>query len=180
MTGNCKQPVWTYPAWSAYAALLPLGFVSCSSVPPRAEISVRSLEQASSSNPIHAQRAIVEDTPAIDSICVPLGPRLGLVQIRHSAEWTQLQKAIPEVGPCPDLVHGCVVGVISRAGLPLNGEWPINLDDVRINQGAGYVSATFQGGSYLPDGTTYLEWAYVEGLNSVLIVDVNGLRYFTD
>ncbi len=144
------------------------------------KIQMEDLENAPIAGPVVTNRAIVAESPALNDMSTPLGPRLGLIQVRRPAEWSALQIAAPDVGPCPDLVHGSVVGVYCRAGLPLNGDWPVELDNVRVRDGAGMVSATFEGGSYLPDGTTYLEWTYVAGLTSVLVVEVNGLRFFAE
>lgn len=144
------------------------------------KIQMEDLENAPIAGPVVTNRAIVAESPALNDMSTPLGPRLGLIQVRRPAEWSALQVAAPDVGPCPDLVHGSVIGVYCRAGLPLNGDWPVELDNVRVRDGAGLVSATFEGGSYLPDGTTYLEWTYVAGLTSVLVVEVNGLRFFAE
>ena len=38
----------------------------------------------------------------------------------------------------------------------------------------------FEGGSFLPDGTTFLEAAQYDGLAAVLIVDVNGTRFYPE
>lgn len=176
-----KQLVDCVPQFLSASALLAL-ITSCGSSlsTSAAKIRVEDLENAPIAGPVLTNRAIVAESPALNTMSTQLGPRLGLIQVRRPAEWDVLQHAVPDVGPCPDLLHGSVVGVFCRAGLPLNGDWPVELENVRVRGGAGLVSATFEGGSYLPDGTTYLEWTYVVGLDSVLVVEVNGLRFFAE
>ena len=95
-------------------------------------------------------------------------------------DWEILRRYAPEIGPCPDLSRGIVVGVTSEAGLPLDGSWPIRLEAARIYQGAGFLIARFDGGSFLPDGTTYLEAAQFDGLHIVLMAEVNGVRFYPE
>ena len=110
----------------------------------------------------------------------PLGARLGLVQVNSAEQWARLARLAPGLGPCPDLSGGSVVGLASTIGMPLNGRWPIHVQSVRAHEGAGLLVARFDGGSYLPDGTAYLETMYVPDLATVLVVEVNGVRFYPE
>ena len=163
------------------AGLAGLLVVSACATRPRARaVSIGALETAAAVEPSVTRRAIVSDLAELDELYCPLGRRLGLLQIRTASQWETLRRCAPELGRCPDLTRGIVVGLVSHAGLPLNGTWPIHLDTVRVHDGAGFVTARFQGGSFLPDGTTYLETAQVDGLCAVLMVEVNGVRFYPD
>lgn len=143
-------------------------------------VSVHALEAATPVEPRLIRRAIISDTVQLNGLYYPLGRRLGLFQIRSAEEWETLRRCAPELGPCPDLDGGIVVGLASHAGLPLNGRWPIHLQYVRVHDGAGFATAHFDGGSFLPDGTTYLETAQFDGLATVLMVEVNGTRFYPE
>lgn len=73
-----------------------------------------------------------------------------------------------------------MVGIASTAGMPVDGSWPVFLDSVRVHDGGGMVRAHFRGGCYLPDTTGYIETVFVPGLRRVLVVDVDGVRFFPE
>ena len=167
-------------SWSL-AAVIGLGALSACGTHPRGRaISVCSLETASTSPPIATQRTLVSDTADLEHLYYPLGRRLGLFQIKTTDEWEALCRHAPELGPSPDFSRGIVVGMASRVGMPLDGTWPIHLQSMRIHEHAGFAIARFEGGSFLPDGTTYLETAQFDGLAVVLMVEVNGLRFYPE
>jgi hypothetical protein len=141
-------------------------------------VGLAELENAPPAVTSSAQRVVVSDPQALRSMCTSLGPRLGLLQVHSREEWTRLTAVAPQLGPCPDLSRGIVVGIVSWAGTPVDGQWPIHIESVRVHEGAGLVEAGFHGGSYLPDGTAYLETAHVKGMSTVLIVDVNSTSFF--
>lgn len=155
-----------------------LGSASCSRATRTVSVGVAELEGAAAVAPENRARAIVNDPAALGASYQPLGKRMGLVQVRSCRQWDALRAAASELGPCPDLSQGIAIAIVSRAGIPIDGEWPISLDDVRVSQGAGLVRADFHAGTYLPDGTTYLEIAQVPGLSDVLMVDIDGVRFF--
>ena len=155
-----------------------LYLTSCSTARPTRQVRARDLETATTVEPRIARRAVVSDLTPIQDLYHPLGQRLGLIQIRNERQWRRLARVAPGLGPAPDFSHGMVVGITSNAGLPLDGSWPVTLDDVRVLDGAGLLAADFAGGSFLADTSTYLETAYIEGLAAVLIVDVNGVRFY--
>ena len=113
-------------------------------------------------------------------MCVPLGPRLGLLQIRNHEEWERLASAVPAIGQPPDFRRGMLVGLVSWAGTPADGHWPVHIDAVEAYRGAGVVEASFDGGSYFPDGVGLLETICADGVRRVLIVDVDGIVFRTD
>jgi hypothetical protein len=143
-------------------------------------ITARALEDAPVVEPRVTRRAIVSDPTCLREFYHPLGERLGLFQIHSREQWEALRRQAPELGPTPDLDGGIVVGLASHAGLPLDGTWPIHLRSVRVHNGAGLATGNFEGGSFLPDGTTFLEAAQYDGLAAVLIVDVNGTRFYPE
>ncbi len=160
-------------------ALACSGWLSaCGARPGPRVVSIGSLEAAQAVEPTGIRRAIISDLRKLEDDYYPLGPRLGLFQIQTRSEWKQLKAHAPELGTCPDLRRGIVLGLISHAGMPIDGTWPIRLQSVRIHEGAGFATASFAGGSFLPDGTTYLETAQYDGLAAVLMVEVNGTRFY--
>ena len=154
------------------------GLSACGVRPGVQTITVQALEDAPTARPRFVRRAIVSPAAEWQSCYYALGPRLGLVQIRSEHDWENLRTAAPEIGPCPDFNQGIVVGLVSHAGLPVNGRWPIHLDTIRICRGAGFATGEFEGGTYLPDGTTYLEVAQFSELRSVLMVEIDGTRFY--
>jgi hypothetical protein len=157
-----------------------LALLACSMHRVPQTVTVRALETAPTTPPYETRRAIVAESSSLHDLCSPLGGRLGLIQVRSTRDWTRLTQVVPQLGPCPDFSRGMIIGLASWTGLPVNGEWPICLESVRLHQGAGLVGARFHSGSYLPDSTTYIETAFVENLDAVLILDVNGVRFFPD
>lgn len=162
----------------ALAILGPLA--ACRSPATSRTLTLTDLENAPPAHAVLLERAVVSDAHELKKLCTQLGVRLGLIEVRSPRDWQRLAGIAPGVGRCPNLRHGMVVGIASWAGLPANGRWPIHLDGVNVRDGAGLVKATFEPGTYLPDGTTYLETAYVEGLRAVLAVDVNGTTFYPD
>ena len=157
-------------------AALPLCSACTASRTPRA-ITLAALENA----PValaQPQQITVADAAALRQICLALGPRLGLIQIRSAAEWARLARIAPQLGPCPDLRQGTVVGLACWAGTPVDGHWSVHIDTVRVCDGAGLVTADFAGGTFLPDGSAQLETAHVQGLAAVLAVDVDGTMFY--
>jgi hypothetical protein len=141
-------------------------------------IRARDLETAPAAPPPAPQRRIVTDPEALRPLYQPLGERMGLIQVRNRHAWELLARCTDQVGPCPDFHRGIIVGLVSEAGTPLNAPWPFRWDSVRIFDGAGWIDARFNGGTYLPDGVTCLETAYVPGLQAVLVVNLDGSTYY--
>lgn len=185
---HCKQPggpVRTERSRGGRVLLLAtlagVGALSACGARTRARaISVHTLELAPPVEPGRTRRALVSDPTRLGRLYCPLGPRLGLIQVRSPRQWETLRRCAPELGPAPDFREGIVVGLASRAGLPLDGSWPIHLQSVRVHSGAGFATGRFKGGTFLPDGTTYLETAQFDGLNTVLMVEVNGTRFYPE
>lgn len=162
----------------ACLTVLLAGLSACGVSPVRWTISLHELETAPV-NQLHAtRRHIVSDPAAPRPLYQPLGRRFGLIQVCSEDQWEQLSHAAQHVGPCPDLRCGIVVGLVSEAGTPLDGGWPFRWQGIRLCEGAGLIEASFNAGNYLPDGTTWLETAYVERLRKVLVVSVDGSRYY--
>lgn len=145
---------------------------------PMRVVTLESLEAAPTKPMRDTQRYVVSDPQTLQRLCTPLGPRLGLLQIKSARDWELLRRLVPEIGPCPDLTHGTMIGLACWAGTPLDGRWPIDLQSIQLRSGGGLISASFHGGTYLPDGTARLETTYVKGLNTVLVVDVDGTSFY--
>lgn len=161
----------------AFAGASAAAALSCSSHGRLIEVRIETLEAADRVTPIAVYRAAVADAEPLEKLGSPLGRRLALIQVRTAAEWNTLRGAAPTLGPPPDLSKGSVVALVCRAGQPLTFEWPIEIQDVRIHDGAGLLTAHFQAGTYLPDGTTVIEAAFVPGLAGVLVADIDGTRF---
>jgi hypothetical protein len=162
---------------TASAVLLALLAGGCTGPAPRT-ISAAALESAPPRRPDGAQRCIVTQASALRHLYQPLARRFGLIQIRTPKDWEVLASVAPVRGPCPDLSRGTLVGLLSETGTPLDGEWPLRWYAVRVHDGAGLLEASFHAGSFLPDGATYLETAYVPDLLAVLVVSVDGTWYY--
>ncbi len=152
---------------------------ACSLARPR----IVTLTELETAPPIRAEslgHAVLTDPQALGTLYHPLTARLGYAQVRSPAEWARLARAAPGLRPPGDLDTGIVIALVSRAGLPLDGKWPIQVDAARVSHGAGLLTGEFRGGTFLPDGTTCLDVAYFPGLAGVLVVDITGARFFTD
>jgi hypothetical protein len=151
---------------------------ACAPGPLHRTVTLQSLESAPATSSSAIERHIASDPEALRPLYHPLGRRLGLIVIRNQRDWQQLSRAIPQIGPCPDLSRGMVVGLALEAGASLSGGWPVRWDAVRVYDGAGLIEAHFNPGNYLADGLTCVDTAYVNGLNAVLVVAVDGVRYY--
>lgn len=157
-----------------------LAVVGCRTPLSTRTITVAQLEQAPPVPRLTTERSLVSDAATVRGLCTPLAARLGLLEICTAREWQEFARATTGAGACPDFSRGMLVGVACWAGMPLDGEWPIRLDSVRVHDGGGLLNATFAAGSYLPNGTGWVETAYVEGLHAVLIVDINGAIFYPE
>ena len=140
-------------------------------------VSADLLEQGRPIIPHNLQRIVVSDAETLDSLSSPLGARLSLIEVRNQQEWESLRSQAPEIGPPPDFDRGIVVGLVSHAGIPADGSWPIELECVLVHEGAGFALGHFHAGTFFADSTTYVEFAQIRGLRAVLMVDVNGSRF---
>lgn len=175
--GHCKRPLARalgVPAGLVLLALCP----ACAHLSAPGTITMATLESAPPVQTTASRRIVVADPAALRDLCTPLGPRLGLLQVRSETEWRRVLRAAPDLGPAPDFRQGILIGLACWAGTPVDGHWPVHINAVQVHDGAGLVTSAFQGGSYLPDGTAVLETAHVRGLAAVLAVDVNGTTFY--
>ncbi len=128
---------------------------------------------------LSTQRLVVANGARLRGLCVPLGPRLGLLTVNDRQEWNCLAAAVPSIGPEPDFRQGMLVGLVCWAGVPADGHWPIRLDGVRLCGDQGLVEGRFIGGTYFPDGIAYVETAYAQGVRDVVAVDIDGTVFHT-
>ncbi len=103
-----------------------------------------------------------------------LGPRLAVLQVRDPQAWNAVAAALPDPPPLPDFKSGSVVGLISRIGRPVGGSAPVQLREVLDLGDAASISGAFAGGSFLPDGSTYLTLAWVETRSPVDLAEIDG------
>ena len=158
-------------------ACLVLGPACTAPSKPRT-ITMAALESAPPVLSTDVRHVVVANPAALRDLCMPLGTRLGLLQIRSAAEWERVARVAPQIGSRPDLRNGTLIGLACWAGTPVDGRWPVHIDAIRIHDGAGLVTAVFEGGTYLPDGTAVIETAHVPGLAIVLAVDLNGTTFY--
>lgn len=151
---------------------------ACTATTGSRTVTMATLEDAPTSPLERPEQRVVADPQVLRELCTPLGPRLGLLQVRCQADWRRLANAAGPIGACPDLREGIVLGLACWAGTPIDGQWPVHIQAVRVCEGGGLVQADFETGSYLPDGTARLETAHVKGLGTVLAVDVNGTMFY--
>lgn len=154
-----------------------VALVGCHAHRSRRTVSLPQLEQGTLVLPTQVRRSQLSSDADLGPSYHELAPRLAAIVVRTEAEWGRLRAAAPEIGPQPDLSAGAVVGLISRAGSPVSGRWPLSIKHVRVSDGAGLLVGAFSPGSYQPDGAAYIETAYISGLETVLVVEINGLRY---
>lgn len=167
--------------WLALGLILAAGLgTGCRPAAAPRTITVAALEGAPPAPKTAQRRLIIADAAALRRVCYPLGSRLGLLQIRSAKEWERVARELPQLGPCPDLTRGAVVGLACWTGTPVSGGWPVTLAAIRVHEGAGLVEGDFHAGTYLPDGVAYVETAHVHGLRTVLIVDVSGTTFYPD
>lgn len=158
--------------------LVLLLLAGCASATVPKTVSLQALQQAPPAAAEHVEHAVIADAEALRGLCTPLGPQVGLIQVRSPTEWTRLVRATGVAKPCPDFRRGTLVGLLCWTGTPIRGGEPIRIQSVRVKEGGGLVYAQFAGGSYLPDGTAYLDSVFVPNLDAVLAVDVNGVLHF--
>lgn len=168
-----KRCPWLPLLAAATACLLS----ACHLGPREKTVRLADLEHAPPAVLARPQRVGISDPEALRELCSPLGPRLGLLQVRSVADWNRLARIAPALGRCPDLQCGIVIGLACWAGTPLDGRWSIHIAAVRVHDGAGLIQAEFQGGTFQPDGTAILETAHVPGLAAVLAAEVNGTTF---
>lgn len=161
-------------------AVLTLAAVGCATRTAPRPVTLHALADAPTATRTCVTQVIVSQPEALRGICTPLGPRLGLIQVRNAAEWARLAQAMPGLGPPPDWRTSILVGLACWAGTPVDGGWPVHIAAVRAQDGAGLMEATFRAGSYLPDGVVYVETAHVRGVDAVLAVDVNGAKFYPE
>ena len=180
----CKRPGRRCPDNRRLLLLAALGATlalsACHATSGFRTISLDALERAPTVAATTREHVLVTDPQPLRELCVPLGPRLGLIQVRSVRQWDLLARAVPQLRECPDFRRGALVGLLCWAGTPLDERWPIRIEGVHVQDGAGLIRAEFHSGTYLPDGVTFLDIAHVPGLAVVLAVDVNGTTYYPE
>lgn len=172
---------FVYRGVHAAAALLAAGAAvmpACAPQPGAGRIRLEALEMTAETLLGERVRAVVCDPERVAPLLLPISERVALLEIRTAEDWETLAAGSSTLGPRPDFNAGAFVAIVSRIGQPVDGVWPCHVEDVRVLDGTGLVSATLRGGTYLPDGTTCLEGVYVTGLRRVRAVQLNGDRYF--
>lgn len=153
--------------------------LSCDAPRHDRAISLSALERAPSATINENHRFVIEDSDALRGLYRPIGKRAGFIEIRTQAQWDQFRRACPS---CPSTVdwHRCtILALATWVGEPMDGRFPLKLAGIRTVDGAAMVSYTIAGGNYRPDGATYVDIAYADGVDSVVLVEVNGVRFYT-
>lgn len=165
----------------APAAVISAMLVGGCAVRSHSVITPDELDAAVPRLPIDVRRGLLADPDRVRDLMTHLGSRMALIQVHAREQWDRLSAACGGLGVCPDLSRGDVFAVASLIGTPTDGdEWPVALEEVRAVRGAALLTASFAGGSYLPDGATYVCIAHVPDVRSVLIVEVNGVRFYPE
>ncbi len=163
----------------AMLALLVVGLAAgCQAPHSSRTVTEQQLESQPPKEVSDALRVPVADPGALRSLCVALGPRLGLVQVKSAADFVRLRRAAPAIGACPDLNRGTLVGLVCWDGTSLSAPVTLELDSIRVCNGGGLLEARYAGGSHLPDGSAELVMTYVPRMANVLVVSINGSRFY--
>lgn len=172
----CKH--WTGRVASCATAALAL-HAGCAAPHRAAPLPIDNFYEAAA-RPLTGRQCIVVSDPAeLAPLCTPLGsPRLALLTVRSSSEWRRLCRATRDLGLAPDFRTGIVVGLLARAGEPIDGRWPLELMAVRACGRTAMLEGRLEPGTYLPDATPYLETAFAAGVTEVIAVDVNGDAFY--
>lgn len=143
-------------------------------------IQLQTLERGDQAEITMLGRAILTDPTQLGFARQELGRRMAVYQIRNPDDWAMLRAVAPDLADCPDLANGIAIAVASGIGTPLHGAWPVALESASAVDGAALVRVRFEGGNYLPDATTYIDVGYIRGVTDVLVVEINGVRFFPD
>ncbi|RMF79053.1 MAG: hypothetical protein D6744_09465 [Planctomycetota bacterium] len=160
------------------AALLQIS--ACTLSTPVRTIRLSDLESAPLAPMQRLGHAVVGTSPQVDDMYTPLAPRLGFVRAQTPQDWLALSEAARLHAAPSEYRNGTIIGVVSRSGRPLDGGWPIRIEQVRVTEGAALVTARFESGSYLPDGVSYADLVYVDEPVTVLALEINDVRYYPE
>jgi len=173
------SPRRALPAPAAAVLLLALTLSSCSALSPR-RITLQALEAAPVTRVKRFEPSVVTDPQSLAPLARRLTARVDLIHVRSAADWERLRAVAPRIGGAPDFSRGAVVGLAVHSGRPLEPGWPLDIDALRVFDGCGLLSATFHGGSFLADGSTYLRLVQAPDLQGVVAVELNGARFYPD
>ena len=159
-------------------ALAGVAFAGCHTRTATPTTDWTALDLGSQVTPRRLHRAALGDPAGLAPLHRPLSARLGVVVVRNADDWQTLADAIPDIGPCPDLTGGAVIGLVTRTGTPVDGGWPVQVTGARQAGRAGVVQVSSRGGAYLSTGIVYVEVIYVPGPQKVVAVDLDGWRQY--
>lgn len=166
--------------WGLAIPGLMLSGGGCTAARPVHVVPLARLEAAEPAETGAAQRIVVSNPEALRDVIYPLGKRCGLIAIRGAADWMRLREAAPELQVGDETARGTLIGVALWAGTPLDGRWPVRAVTIRTSDGGALAEYTLAGGTYRPDGVTYLDVVFVPSAKAVLVVDINGVRFYLD
>ncbi len=174
---NRRRPV--AQSWLVGVCLTMTG-LACSAPGPARVVSAVELSEAARAATLPAGRSVVTDVSRLQPLLTRVAPELGVIQVRTPADWELLRSVAPALGPPPALEHGMVVGLVSLLGRPLGVDFPIEIHAVRVLDRAGCVSGTLTPGTFFPDALAFVDTAYVPDLHAVVMMEVNGIRYYPE
>lgn len=173
-----RPGIRTAPLRTAALSMALLVF-ACSAPPRVVTIHLADLEAGRDAEWTCIGRFVVGDRETLETISRPICDNLRLVQVRSDADWRRLVEAIPALGN-RKWDGRPVFGVCSEFGTPLNGVWPLMVTGLRRHDGAGWLSTELAVGTFLPDRMLLAELVACEGVSAVLVVEVNGVRYYPE
>jgi hypothetical protein len=120
--------------------------------------------------------------PLADHVC-RLSDQYELIEIRSSAKWRSFcqMTGLADCDAAPDFSKGTVVGLIASVGEPVDGSWPTDISEIRLQRdGAAWIRTRFRTGVYRPLlSDAYCNLAYVKGLSRVILVEINRRAFLT-
>ena len=104
----------------------------------------------------------------------PLSDEFTLVQISDATTWATIARRLDVTSSeVVDFDKGCVVGVLANVGEAAGEAWPVQISQMRLRNGEGFLEAEFTPGIYYPLQTAgYLDLVFVPGLKSVRLIRV--------
>lgn len=141
-------------------------------------VTLEQLERAAPARVLPLGSAVLADPAALEPSYHALNGRMGFYALHTPEDLARLHALAPHLPlPLPPPGRGLVVALASRIGTPLHERWPVRLRAARTVHGGALVEGRFAGGSYLLDGLTFIDAAYVPDATDVLVVEINGVKF---
>ena len=114
-----------------------------------------------------------------------LSDEYDLIEVSDRSQWQTLlawaKIPPPADGGEPDFASGVVAGVAVRVGMPVEPGWPLAVEQVRAQDGLGWIEAEVRPGVYYPLLTHgYAVVHHLSGVRRVAAVRVNGRLFISE